>query len=126
MNIAKKNNNFKLYSNVPREDYLSMLKFCNILIGNSSSGIIEAGYFDIPVINVGIRQQNRERGKNVIDAKGTTQSISSSISKAQKLKNTGKIKKSHLYGKNKPSKKIVEILERISLNRNLIQKQIHY
>ena len=126
LKLAKKNNHIKLYANIPREDYLSMLKFCGMLIGNSSSGIIEAGYFDIPVVNVGIRQKNRERGKNILDVSGSSNSILLAIKKSIKLKKMGKIKKSHVYGYGNSTNKIVEILEKISLNKNLIQKQIHY
>jgi GDP/UDP-N,N'-diacetylbacillosamine 2-epimerase (hydrolysing) len=126
LELAKKNNHIKLYANIPREDYLSMLKFCGMLIGNSSSGIIEAGYFDIPVVNVGIRQQNRERGGNVIDVSGSSNLILLSIKKSLKLKKMGKIKTSHVYGYGNSTKKIIEILEKISLDKKLIQKQIHY
>jgi UDP-hydrolysing UDP-N-acetyl-D-glucosamine 2-epimerase len=55
----------KFYKNMPREDYLGMLKNCRVLVGNSSSGIIEASYFKIPVVNIGIRQKDREKGPNV-------------------------------------------------------------
>ncbi len=56
-----------LYPNIPRNDFLGLLKHCGALVGNSSSGIIEASYFKIPVVNIGIRQKNREKGNNVID-----------------------------------------------------------
>ena len=49
--------------------YLSFLKNCGVLVGNSSSGIIEASFFKKPVVNIGIRQQFREKGPNVIDIK---------------------------------------------------------
>jgi len=65
---SKKYNFIKNFPSLPRNDYLGMLTNCKILIGNSSSGIVEAGYFDITVINVGIRQKNRESRKNIMDA----------------------------------------------------------
>jgi len=67
---SKKFNFIQLYANLPRKDFLSLLKNVGVLIGNSSSGLIEAGFFGTPVINIGIRQKNREHGKNVIDIEG--------------------------------------------------------
>ena len=53
--------------NVKPLDFLRIIKMSSCLIGNSSAGIREAGYFEIPVLNIGRRQINRDRGKNVID-----------------------------------------------------------
>ena len=67
--FREKNKNLKInfYTNFETEDYLKIIKRCKCLIGNSSSGIREASYLRIPVINVGDRQKFRERGNNVID-----------------------------------------------------------
>jgi len=126
MNIEKKSKklkNMKVYKNIPREDYLSLLKNCGVLVGNSSSGMIEASYFNIPVVNIGIRQQGRERGKNVIDVSNSTINIENGIKKAFKFnrKNSEKI-----FGSGKASEKIVSKLAQIKLDDKLIQKQIFY
>jgi UDP-N-acetylglucosamine 2-epimerase len=85
--------------------------------------LIEASYFGTPVVNIGIRQQGRERSKNVFDAKSESViSIKRTISHALK-KN---ISPSHLYGIGNTSQKIVRYLEKIPLNERLIQKQITY
>jgi len=52
--------------------YWSLLGNVNLLVGNSSSGIIEAASFALPVVDVGMRQQGRERGRNVLDAQPTS------------------------------------------------------
>ena len=118
-----KNYNFiKMYTSFPRSDYLGLLKYCGVLVGNSSSGIIEASYFDIPVINIGNRQKRRERNEDVIDVEYDSKEIKLSI-----LKHLGKKSKKHkyrnVYGTGKASQKIVKILENISLNKELIKKQ---
>ena len=59
----------KFYPTLPRNDYLGFLKNCGVLVGNSSSGIIEASFFKKPVVNIGTRQQFRESGPNVINIK---------------------------------------------------------
>jgi len=115
----------KLYKSVPRRDYLAMLKYGGVLVGNSSSGVIEASYFDIPVVNVGIRQEGRERGNNVIDVDNTSNSIITGIQKAFNLKKK-KFRRNKIYGNGKSSKKIVKILENITIDKRLIQKQIQY
>jgi len=84
---SSKYNFIQLYKTIPRRDFLGLLKTCGVLVGNSSSGIIEASYFDIPVVNVGIRQKGRERGKNVIDVeKEESNLIQKAIKKALKMK----------------------------------------
>ena len=108
---------------MPRCDYLAFLKNCDVLVGNSSSGIIDAGYFSTPVVNIGIRQQDRERSTNVFDVTNTSiELIYEAIKKAIKWN-----KKSipiGPYGSGNASKKIVKILETIQINDKLIQKQI--
>ncbi len=58
-------------AHLPRRIYLGLLARAAVMIGNSSSGIIEAPYFKLPVINIGSRQQGRERAGNVLDIGGT-------------------------------------------------------
>ena len=120
--FSKKNPLIRLYLNFPRSDYLGLLKHVGILVGNSSSGIIEASYFNTKVIDIGIRQKGREKGPNVINCNTDEKSIKNSIEYALKLKT----KKSTIYGNGNSSKKIVKILEKIKIDKSLIQKQISY
>lgn len=125
--FSKKYKFIKMYRNLPRADYLGMLKNCAVLVGNSSSGIIECSHFDTPVVNIGIRQDGRERGKNVIDVQNeSVDSIYSAIVKALKRKPGKNIPKEYIYGKGNASTKIVRCLERTRLDKELIQKQIFY
>jgi len=115
----------KMFRNLPRCDYLGMLKNCGVLVGNSSSGLIEGSYFGIPVINIGIRQSNRERGTNVQDVKNDSVIlINRAIEKALKKKSMKFNNK--IFGNGKASFKIVRIIERLKLDQNFIQKQITY
>lgn len=124
--FAKKYDFIRVYNSLPRSDYLGMLKNCCVLVGNSSSGIIESTYFQTPVVNIGIRQEGRERGKNIFDIKNdSVKSIHNAIIKALRTKKTNKIT-DYIYGRGTAAKKIVRILEKINLNKDLIQKQIHY
>ena len=116
----------KFYNNFLHSDFLGLLNNAGILVGNSSAGIIEASYFEIPVVNIGIRQSGREQGKNVINTNERTVNISKAISRAFKIKTHGQISKVGIYGNGTSSKKIVNILEKIKLDEKLIQKQIVY
>jgi UDP-N-acetylglucosamine 2-epimerase (non-hydrolysing)/GDP/UDP-N,N'-diacetylbacillosamine 2-epimerase (hydrolysing) len=113
----------KFYNNLTRNDFLGILNNTGMLVGNSSAGIIEASYFKIPVVNIGIRQNGRETGKNVINTNEQTINISKAINRALKNKKLSKVR---IYGNGTSSKKIVNILEKIKLDEKLIQKQITY
>ena len=63
----EKDKNFYLSKSLGIEKYFSFLKYCDLVIGNSSSGIIEAASFKKPVINLGSRQQGREKGDNILN-----------------------------------------------------------
>tara|TARA_B100000029_G_scaffold342926_1_gene335310 strand:- start:7141 stop:8283 length:1143 start_codon:yes stop_codon:yes gene_type:complete len=125
--LQKFSNDFSfihLFPSISREDYLGMLKNCGVLVGNSSSGMIECSYLDTHVVNIGIRQEGREHGKNVIHVK---KFVSSKIESAIKKSLNSKSKQiSRIYGNGNSSKKIVKVLENISLNKKLLQKQISY
>ena len=121
---SKKNKFIHVYSSIPRRDYLGFIKNCGVLVGNSSSGLIEGGYFNTPVINIGSRQSGREKGRNVFDVNNdSTNSIFYTIEKAMNSKKN--FKKNQIYGNGDSSKKIVKFLENVKLD-NLIHKQICY
>ena len=128
LQIASEKHSFiSLFQNVPRSDFLGMLKNCGIFVGNSSSGMIEASYFKIPVINIGIRQLGRERGKNVIDIqKISSTEIHKAIIQGFKMRKLQSMKIDTIYGLGKASEKIVQHLYKVKLDEELIQKQITY
>lgn len=102
------------FTNLETEDYLKLIKNSKCLIGNSSSGIREGAFLGIPTVNIGDRQNLREKGDNVIDVKVD----SKKILKAVKIISKKKIKKSKLYGDGNSTKKIIKILSSIKLNNN--------
>lgn len=122
--FSQANNYLKVYTTLPRSDFLCLLKNCRIFLGNSSSGIIEAGYFNTPVINIGIRQEGRESGANVINVSPSSQEIISAIKKCLNRKH--QFKQTKHYGTGLASIKIIRHLERIKLDKELIKKQIYY
>jgi len=122
--FSKKHDFIKIYTTLPRADFLGFLKNCRIFLGNSSSGMIESSYFDTPIINIGIRQQGRESGMNTINVNNSSSEIIRAIKQCFNKKI--KLKKQNLYGSGNASKKIVRHLEIINLDKELIKKQIYY
>ncbi|NPV50424.1 MAG: UDP-N-acetylglucosamine 2-epimerase (hydrolyzing) [Candidatus Methanofastidiosum sp.] len=121
----KNNNKIKIYENIPRNDYLAILKTASVIVGNSSSAIIEAPSFKIPVINIGSRQKNRERSKHIIDTDHNKESIKNAI--IYVLENND-FKESmkyirNPYGDGKSGDRIVKILSEIYINNDLLIKQ---
>lgn len=124
--FSQKYNFIKIYASLQREDYLGILKNCGVLVGNSSSGLIEASYFNTPVINIGIRQEGREMSNNVFNVKKpSVKTIYETIIKALKLQKR-QFLNARPYGSENASSKIVKHLENIKLDEKLIQKKIQY
>ncbi|MEE8414266.1 MAG: UDP-N-acetylglucosamine 2-epimerase [Dehalococcoidales bacterium] len=128
INEYEENSGLKTYKSLPRREYLSLMKVAGVLVGNSSSGIIDAPSFNLPAVNIGIRQEGRERGKNVIDAGHKKSDIIRAINKAltdgEFLKEVKKGK--NPYGDGKASPRIVEVLNRVEITPRLLQKRITY
>jgi len=119
-----KESGIKWYPSLPTDIFINLYRNVSALIGNSSSGIHETPSMRIPAINIGNRQQGRERAENVIDVSHQKDAIMIAIHKA--LNDTAflqKIKNIHNpYGDGTSAEKIVKILKTVSLD-NLIQKQ---
>ena len=119
-----KESGIKWYPSLPTDIFINLYRNVSALIGNSSSGIHETPSMRIPAINIGNRQQGRERAENVIDVSHQKDAIMIAIHKA--LNDTAflqKVKNIHNpYGDGTSAEKIVKILKTVSLD-NLIQKQ---
>lgn len=76
-----RSNNFKFFTSVKPEEYLALIKYSEGIIGNSSSGLLEAPSCGVGTVNIGNRQQGRVRGESVIDVKIETDEIIKGISK---------------------------------------------
>ena len=114
-----------IYSNLRRSLYLGLLKNCKCIVGNSSSGIIEAPSFNTPSLNLGTRQKDRVQGDNVINQDYNLELIISSIKKAisKEFKNSMK-SSSNPYGDGKSSKRILDIMLSTKINDRLLIKGI--
>ena len=115
-----KNNNYKFYKFLG-EDYPFFMKYCKFMIGNSSSGIIEAPYFNTQVINLGSRQQGRLFSKNTtINLENNFNKLNSLINRC--IKNKKDISSNNLYYKKKSSEMFVKSLKSININKINLKK----
>jgi len=112
-----KNKKIKFVTDVLPEDFIALLRGASVLAGNSSSGIKEASYLGVPVVNIGTRQGSRLRGPHVRDVGNDTNAIHAAI-RAQ-LKH-GPYPSSNLYYQPNTSERIVDILADAKLS---VQKQ---
>ncbi|KKW12512.1 MAG: UDP-N-acetylglucosamine 2-epimerase [Parcubacteria group bacterium GW2011_GWA2_49_9] len=112
---------FVIFKNIPSGLYANVLRNASAMVGNSSSGIREACYFGTPVVNVGSRQNRRERGHNVTDASYDRSAISKAVS--NQLAH-GTYKREDVYGDGKSGERVAELLATAPLPP--IQKVITY
>jgi len=112
-----------LFVNLDAVTYWSLLGQADALIGNSSSGIMEAASFALPVVNVGIRQQGRERACNVIDAPAETCAIGAAINRALNAEfRQGLAGMLNPYGEGTAAATIARVLASVSLEGLLIKE----
>lgn len=116
-----------LIDNLGTSDYLSMMSYAGAMVGNSSSGIIEAPSFKLPVVNIGTRQRGRVRTANVIDVGYSREEIAHGINTALQpsfRKSLGNL--INPYGTGTAAEKIVERLKMVVLkDENILVKKFH-
>ncbi len=124
--FVRSKKNAQVVINFGTQGYFSIMAMARAMVGNSSSGIIEAASFKLPVVNIGTRQKGRLRARNVIDVGYSREAILEGISRASDpgfretlldLKNP--------YGDGRASGRIVSRLKNVELNDRLIRKSFY-
>ncbi|MDI6736562.1 MAG: UDP-N-acetylglucosamine 2-epimerase [bacterium] len=117
--------NIQIYQNLNHPVYLRLLRIASVLVGNSSSGIIEAPSFGLPVVNVGSRNVGREHAENVIFVDYDKDQVLAGIKRTlfdeefrERVKNC-----TNPYGDGTASQRIVEVLANIPIDKKLLKKQ---
>ena len=118
----------RTYRSLPRMDFLELAKAATVMVGNSSSGIIEAASLSLAVVNVGRRQAGRERSGNTVDVPHERKRIEGTLRKiienAEYRKRLTSVE--NVYGDGKASARIVDILESVEIGPELLVKRITY
>ena len=119
----KNKKNCLIVKNLGIKNYYSVLNFSDLMIGNSSSGIIESASFKIPTINFGDRQEGRSKTSSVVDCKAIKKEILKSIKKIYSKKFRKKlINTKNPYESKNSSDKIFKIIKKTVLPSNLKKK----
>ena len=114
----------RVFVNLDPVLYWSLLRCADLLLGNSSSGIMEAASFALPVVNVGMRQRGRERARNVLDAEAVAESIVERAGVAL----SGEFRRSlggmeNPYGEGRAAERIASVLASVPLGEELLIKR---
>ncbi len=120
---ALKQARVEVVEHLPRHDFLPLLKGSRAIIGNSSAGLIEAAILGTPCINIGPRQNGREKPGNVIDCDHGKPSIEQAITKALNLRRD-RIK--HPYGNGDTGHRIAQLLATVRLSGTPPRKRNSY
>ncbi|MEC7465029.1 MAG: UDP-N-acetylglucosamine 2-epimerase [Pseudomonadota bacterium] len=124
-NFVKSRSNAFVFESLGQQKYFSCLKIVDLVIGNSSSGLIEVPAFKIPTINIGDRQRGRLKASSVIDCNPLESAITKSIKRGLSPSFRSSLKKvNNPYGKKGASSKIVSVLESVSF-KNLLKKEFY-
>ncbi len=122
--FLERNSDAHMFVNLPALTYWSLLRHADLMIGNSSSGIMETPSFALPTVNVGMRQQGRERARNILDAAPDKTDILGKIALARSESFRHSLQgMQNPYGDGHASEKIVSVLTSVPLGERLLVKK---
>jgi UDP-hydrolysing UDP-N-acetyl-D-glucosamine 2-epimerase len=122
--FVKEHENARIFINLNPVSYWSLLRCMDLLVGNSSSGIMEAASFALPAVDVGIRQRGRERGRNVLNAEATQASILDAICVARSREFRCSLAgMDNPYGDGRAAERIAEVIAAVPLTEDLLIKR---
>jgi len=113
-------------ANLGQQGYFSVMRQVAAMVGNSSSGMIEAASFELPVVNIGNRQRGRVHAQNVLNVGYERKEISEAIRRATEPQfKLSLANMKNPYGEGQAAEKIVSKLKNVALNRELLVKRFH-
>jgi len=128
INKENKNPNFHIFPSLPHKDFLALEREAAVWVGNSSAAMIESASFGVPIVNIGGRQSDRQRGLNVLnvgyDRNKIKRAMKKSLFDTAYLKTLKKIK--NPWGDGKTGQRVMKTLENIKIDSKLLNKQITY
>ena len=126
--FARRGGWLRAYRSLSRDEFLAVMKAAAVMVGNSSSGIIEAASFGLPVVNIGRRQAGRQRSGNTLDVPPVKKEI---LFAARRILTDARLRRKlssarNVYGDGRASERIVRVLEKIDIGPDVRKKQITY
>jgi UDP-hydrolysing UDP-N-acetyl-D-glucosamine 2-epimerase len=114
-----------LFTNLPAVEYWSLLRYATLFLGNSSSGIMETASFALPTVNIGMRQQGRERARNIVDTPPVATSILDAVHKAESSDFRASLEgMTNPYGDGCAAERIVYVLTTLPSRDELLLKLV--
>lgn len=114
----------RIFVNLDAITYWSLLRAADLFVGNSSSGIMETPSFALPTVNVGLRQQGRERARNIVDAPPRASAILAAAARARSAEFREALRgMNNPYGDGTASETILRVLKSAPLGRDLLLKR---
>jgi UDP-hydrolysing UDP-N-acetyl-D-glucosamine 2-epimerase len=114
-----------LFTNLPAVEYWSLLRYATLFLGNSSSGIMETASFALPTVNIGMRQQGRERARNIVDTPPVATSILDAVHKAESSDFRASLEgMTNPYGDGCAAERIVHVLTTLPSRDELLLKLV--
>ena len=124
--LSSKFKNIKLIKNAGLNIYTNLMMHCDLMLGNSSSGIVEASSFKLPVINIGDRQKGKVKPGNVIDCKFSELSINKALNFAKTRKFKNKISGiNNPYDKKINLSKVLDHVIKLSKKQTFLKKKFY-
>ena len=122
--FVRRRNHDRLFTNLPHRDFVNLLRHGGVLLGNSSAGIMEAPALELPTVNVGFRQQGRERARNIIDVAARTDDILAAVARAVSPEfKAGLVGMANPYGEGNAGKRIAAVLASTKIDATLLHKR---
>lgn len=125
--ISSRDTSSYIFDNLEREDYLGLMKNSKLVIGNSSSGLIESPSFKIPSVNIGNRQKNRLSSISTINCSYKKNDIINSIQRGLSKNFRNKLTTlKNPYGDGKTAERIIKILKDTKITEKILNKYLSY
>lgn len=116
-----------VHKNIEADDFWGLMEGASFMIGNSSSGLMETPYFNIPSITVGHRQDGRIRDTNVISIiEPTVSKLLNAIKRVQSASFRKNLKNHYVFGRGNAGARIAKVLSTMPLDTTLLHKKITY
>jgi GDP/UDP-N,N'-diacetylbacillosamine 2-epimerase (hydrolysing) len=125
--VHSKRPQIRFFRNLPRHDYLGLMKLADVMVGNSSSGIMESPSFRTPCVNIGRRQLGRLQANNVINVGYSSHDIITAIREATSPSFLDRMRSAtNPYGDGGAARRIVDTLKSIEISDTLLRKEMTF
>lgn len=119
--------NISVHKNIEAVDFWGLMAGASLMVGNSSSGLMETPYFGLPAINIGHRQDGRARDTNVISIpEPTPEKIVTAMKRSLSPAFKARTKNHYVFGRGGAGKRTAQVLKKVPLGASLVEKKMTF